>query len=109
MDRLHQLGGDIAAQIGNQNVLVVPTDVSNLEQVQRLKDKAYETFGEVRTTRFLVVFVVFWFLAQFRLVRRNRSTTKRARAHVGGCPVQQCGEWREGDCARRLGQLEEGD
>lgn len=43
------LGREIAAQVGQQNVLVVPTDVSNPEQVQRLKDKAYETFGEVRT------------------------------------------------------------
>lgn len=46
---MHLLGREIAAQVGEKNVLVVPTDVSNLEQVQRLKDKAYESFGEVRT------------------------------------------------------------
>jgi len=48
-EKLHTLGREIAAQVGEQNVLVVPTDVSSLEQVQRLKDKAYEAFGEVRT------------------------------------------------------------
>jgi len=48
-ENLHLLGREIADQGGEQNVLVVPTDVSSLEQVQRLKDKAYEAFGEVRT------------------------------------------------------------
>jgi NAD(P)-dependent dehydrogenase (short-subunit alcohol dehydrogenase family) len=32
---------------GAADVLMVPTDVSKLEEVQRLKDRVYETFGEV--------------------------------------------------------------
>ena len=85
-ENVHILGREIAAQFGEKNVLVVPTDVSNLEQVQRLKDKAYESFGEVRTSVsgpdcvLLRCFCVVLFLAQFR---RNRKTNKRA---VGGCP-----------------------
>jgi len=46
-ENLDTLGREIAAEAGEQNVLAIPTDVSSLEQVQRLKDKAYETFGEV--------------------------------------------------------------
>ena len=103
------LGREIAAQVGQQNVLVVPTDVSNPEQVQRLKDKAYETFGEVRTLApdcvLFAIFGLVLFLAQFR---RNRSTNKRARAAVGGCPPKQCRYCHEGHRARRFGHLEEG-
>ncbi len=36
-----------AAEIGAKDVLTVPTDVSKLESVQALKDKAYAAFGEV--------------------------------------------------------------
>ena len=36
-----------AAEIGGKDVLTVATDVSQLESVQALKDKAYATFGEV--------------------------------------------------------------
>jgi hypothetical protein len=88
-ENVHMLGREIAAQVGEQNVLVVPTDVSSLGQVQRLKDKAYEAFGEVRTRPPIVCFCycyVVLILAQFR---RNRRTNKRARAvAVGGCPPE---------------------
>jgi hypothetical protein len=50
------LGREIATKVGQKNVLVVPTDVRSLEQVQRLKDKAYEAFGEVRTPAPIVYF-----------------------------------------------------
>ena len=36
-----------AEEIGAKDVLTVPTDVSKLESVQALKDKAYAAFGEV--------------------------------------------------------------
>jgi len=36
-----------AVEIGGKDVLTVPTDVSRLESVQALKDKAYAAFGEV--------------------------------------------------------------
>ncbi len=63
-ENVHILGRDIAAQVGEKNVLVVPTDVSNLEQVQRLKDKAYESFGEVRTPVPIMCFFLCCFVSR---------------------------------------------
>jgi NAD(P)-dependent dehydrogenase (short-subunit alcohol dehydrogenase family) len=34
-------------QLPDATVVTVPTDVSRLEDVQRLKDRAYDAFGEV--------------------------------------------------------------
>ncbi|KAJ4496970.1 NAD-P-binding protein [Lentinula lateritia] len=45
--RLQQVGKDVAAIVGDANVLVVPTDVSKLDQVVHLKEKVYELWGEV--------------------------------------------------------------
>ncbi|KAJ4482517.1 hypothetical protein J3R30DRAFT_3656537 [Lentinula aciculospora] len=45
--RLQQVGRDVAAIVGDANVLVVPTDVSKLDQVVHLKEKVYELWGEV--------------------------------------------------------------
>jgi NAD(P)-dependent dehydrogenase (short-subunit alcohol dehydrogenase family) len=46
---LEQAAAEVAsvAYQGAADVLMVPTDVSKLEEVQRLKDRVYETFGEV--------------------------------------------------------------
>lgn len=52
-------------------MLVVPTDVSSLEQVQRLKDKAYEAYGEVCTCPLLVCLLYFSFLFGFLGFWRN--------------------------------------
>ncbi|KAH8822554.1 hypothetical protein DL96DRAFT_1714013 [Flagelloscypha sp. PMI_526] len=46
-DLLAQEGKNLAAEYGEANVLVIPTDVANLDEVTRLKDKVYETWGEV--------------------------------------------------------------
>ncbi|KAJ3997934.1 hypothetical protein F5050DRAFT_1568258 [Lentinula boryana] len=46
--RLLQVGKDVAAIVGDANVLVVPTDVSKLDQVVHLKEKVFELWGEVR-------------------------------------------------------------
>jgi len=48
-DALEQAGTEVGsvAQRGASDVLTVPTDVSKLDEVQRLKDRAYDTFGEV--------------------------------------------------------------
>lgn len=46
--RLIQAGKEIEAIVGESNVLVIPTDVSKIEEVVRLRDKVYETWGEVR-------------------------------------------------------------
>lgn len=46
-DKLKQVGQDVARIVGDANVLVVPTDVSRLEEVVRLRDKVYEQWGEV--------------------------------------------------------------
>jgi len=45
--QLETAGKDISAIVGDANVLVVPTDVSKLEEVVRLRDKVYEAWGEV--------------------------------------------------------------
>jgi len=47
-DALQQVGKTLAGIVGEANVLVVPTDVSKLDQVVRLRDKVYEAWGEVR-------------------------------------------------------------
>jgi len=44
---LKAVGQELAAIVGEANVLVVPTDVSQLEEVVKLKDKVYENWGEV--------------------------------------------------------------
>ncbi|KAF5362871.1 hypothetical protein D9758_007064 [Tetrapyrgos nigripes] len=46
--RLQEVGKQVASIVGDANVLIVPTDVSKLEQVIQLKDKVYEQWGEVR-------------------------------------------------------------
>lgn len=48
-ERLEAAAAEVAAVApkGRDSVLAVPTDVSKLEQVQALKDRAYATFGEV--------------------------------------------------------------
>lgn len=46
-EKLKAAANSITAIVGDANVLTVKTDVSKLEEVERLKDKAYEAFGEV--------------------------------------------------------------
>lgn len=48
-ERLKQAASEVSAIApeGEKSVLTVPTDVSNLDQVQALKDSVYSTFGEV--------------------------------------------------------------
>lgn len=46
-DKLKEVGKDVAKIVGDANVLVVPTDVSKLDEVVRLRDKVYEQWGEV--------------------------------------------------------------
>lgn len=45
--RLRATGKEISAIVGESNVLVLPTDVSEIEQVIRLRDQVYEHWGEV--------------------------------------------------------------
>jgi len=47
-EQLNVVGEELAELVGKQNVLIVPTDVSNLEQVVKLKEKVYDNWGEVR-------------------------------------------------------------
>jgi hypothetical protein len=46
--QLAQVAKELAALIGEGNVLVIPTDVSKLEQVQALSKRVYDAWGEVR-------------------------------------------------------------
>jgi hypothetical protein len=45
---LSQIGKILVGLVGEANVLVVPTDVSKLDEVVRFRDKIYEAWGEVR-------------------------------------------------------------
>ncbi|PBK67278.1 NAD(P)-binding protein [Armillaria solidipes] len=47
-EKLKAVGKDVAAVVGEANVVVVPTNVAKLEEVVRLRDKVYELWGEVR-------------------------------------------------------------
>lgn len=38
---------EVISIVGEANVLVIPTDVSNIDDVVRLRDKVYEAWGEV--------------------------------------------------------------
>ncbi|KAK0185728.1 hypothetical protein F5146DRAFT_1071254 [Armillaria mellea] len=46
-EKLKTVGKDVAAVVGEANVLVVPTNVAKVEEVVRLRDKVYELWGEV--------------------------------------------------------------
>ncbi|KAJ7057102.1 hypothetical protein C8F01DRAFT_992456, partial [Mycena amicta] len=46
-DKLDVLGKELAAVVGEPNVLVVPTDVSVFEEVCKLREKVYDTWSEV--------------------------------------------------------------
>jgi hypothetical protein len=48
-EALREFGVGLAAEVGEANVLVVPTDVGKLEEVVRLRDRVYEAWGEVRS------------------------------------------------------------
>lgn len=45
--QLRAAGEEVASIVGESNVLVVPTDVSKLDEVVRLRDRVYEAWGEV--------------------------------------------------------------
>ena len=49
-DKLKDVGKTLAGFIGEANVLIIPTDVSKLDEVQNLRDRVYEAWGEVRST-----------------------------------------------------------
>ena len=44
---LSETAAEVSKIVGEANVLSVPTDVSKLDQVERLRDKVYEAWGEV--------------------------------------------------------------
>ncbi|KAH0832131.1 NAD(P)-binding protein [Lanmaoa asiatica] len=54
-DVLAQVGKEVAAIAGDGNVLVIPTDVSKIGDVQRLRDKVYEAWGEVSSFRYAAI------------------------------------------------------
>lgn len=47
---LENAGKEIQTIVGDANILVVPTDVSDIEQVKKLRDRVYEQWGEVGRT-----------------------------------------------------------
>lgn len=44
---LEKLGKELISVVGEANVLVIPTDVADLKQVEALKEKVYDAWGEV--------------------------------------------------------------
>lgn len=44
---LEETAKQVAAIVGQANVLAVPTDVSKFESVVQFREKVYEAFGEV--------------------------------------------------------------
>jgi len=44
---LKEAGEEVSNIVGKDNVLVVPTDVSKIDEVKRLREKVYEHWGEV--------------------------------------------------------------
>lgn len=44
------MGKELAEIVSEANIMIVPTDVSRLDEVVRLRDKVYEAWGEVRIT-----------------------------------------------------------
>ena len=55
-----------AEQLSGATVVTVPTDVSRLEDVQRLKDRACDAFGEVAVTWA----TAFWFISALHAAPR---------------------------------------
>jgi len=45
--KLHEIAAECSETLGENNVLTIPTDVSQLDQVVRLRDRVYEAWGEV--------------------------------------------------------------
>ena len=80
--------GAIANVDGATNVIFVPTDVSQIDQVVRLKERVYETWGEVRI--------------------RRTALCDTSDATVGGGPDQQRWRCAEGNVMEWDRQLEEG-
>jgi enoyl-[acyl-carrier-protein] reductase (NADH) len=54
-DVLVETGKEVAAIVGDANVLVIPTDVSKIADVQRLREKVYEAWGEVSSLRYMAI------------------------------------------------------
>ena len=77
--KLAEVGHELTTIVGQSNVLVIPTDVSKLDQVVKLRDRVYETWGEVRNC-LLVLFFFFCWLAVLCFFRR--VLTLRCYSHV---------------------------
>ncbi|RPD74032.1 NAD(P)-binding protein [Lentinus tigrinus ALCF2SS1-7] len=45
--KLNETAKEVAQIIGQENLITLPTDVSQLDQVERLRDRVYEAWGEV--------------------------------------------------------------
>lgn len=54
-ERLAEAGAACAKLVGEANVIVVPTDVSKLEDVERLRDRVLEQWGEVSSQNLLAL------------------------------------------------------
>lgn len=81
---LRATAAEVEKIVGEVNVLSVPTDVSKLEQVERLRDKVYEAWGEVSSSA-------------SRAASRTSRRSARPRAWVGRAPTVMTSH----DCSAR--------
>ena len=79
---LAQVGQELTTIIGQSNVLVIPTDVSKLDQVVKLRDRVYETWGEVRICSACVSLFFFGSLANLRCRRERLDSVNMFVFHV---------------------------
>ena len=101
-DVLAQTGKEVAAIAGDANVLVIPTDVSKIGDVQRLRDKVYEAWGEVSSFRHMAIgsshTLLFFNLSGRRSVKQCRHLSRKQvlgiawelAKHLRGQPFRVC-------------------
>jgi hypothetical protein len=89
---LGALESELKKAHGEANVIAIPTDVSNLADVQRLRDRVYDTWGEVRSIHD----------RHFRTVQGCRTAKGTSHVLLGFCLDEQRWyiwhgrEWRQG-------------
>ena len=76
---LKETAKEVTNHIDEANLLVIPTDVSKKEQVENLRDKVYEAWGEVSICLIILSGL------RIALVRGIRGVVHAFWVHVGPC------------------------
>jgi len=103
-EALQTVGRELLNVSGDEsNILVVPTDVSDLTQVQALKDKVLDTWGEVCRMRFIAG-VIFCVVLTFPLLGSFFSPHS---LRLGCGIIEQCWDRPNWHIVEEFGRLEE--